>query len=692
MTHDLAAAVEYHVVNTLGWNDLRPLQREAIQPVRRGDDCLLLAPTAGGKTEAAFFPILSELSESPVRGLSVLYVTPLRALLNNLHPRLSGYASWVGRDVGLWHGDTSDGERRRLLNDPPDVLLTTPESLEAMLISRRVHHRALFANLRTVVVDELHAFAGDDRGWHLLAVLERVQRLSGHRIQRIGLTATVGNPDELLAWLQGSTPAARAWVISPVAAGTQDPDITIDYVASVSNAATVVAGLHQGEKRLVFSDSRAQAEEMAHELRKRDVTTFVSHSSLSRDERRISEQAFAEARDCVVVATSTLELGIDVGDLDRVIQLEAPRRVASFLQRLGRTGRRAGIPRNCLFLATREATLLRAAALTRLWSQGYVEPVQPPPFPRHIAAQQLLALALQEGQFGASTWRDWWGDSAVMNDGDAVLAYLRERGFLAEDSGMLFMGPEGEREFGRRHFMSLTSVFTADPEMTVLHGRAELGSVSPLSLSTRIDSDAPRILLLSGRPWAVTSVDWRRRIVQVTQDHGGGRSRWAGNSPDQSYELTRSAREILLGADAGVTLSRRATSALADLRLARALDVDQRSLVLQPGETAVLWTFAGTRANRAIVAGLDAQGITASADPEAVRAQGVGVAELRSLTETELVAAATSAIALEAVEGMKFSAALPEALARQTLAERAIDVPRAVAVLEESILISPRPG
>ena len=345
----LAPALEYHVVNSLGWPDLRPLQRAAVAPIRSGGDALLLAPTAGGKTEAAVFPLLSEMVEGDWSGLSVLYVTPLRALLNNLHPRLTGYAGWVGRRVGLWHGDVGPAARRAMIADPPDILLTTPESLEAMLVSVNVDHRALFGNVRAVVVDELHAFAGDDRGWHLLSVLERVQRLAGRRIQRIGLSATIGNPDDLLAWMGGGVAARQATVVAPdmpavpnEGAPPPPADVTLDYVGSVVNAAKVIAALHGGEKRLVFCDSRAQAEQLAIALRAREITTFVSHSSLSAEERRRSEQAFAEARDCVVVATSTLELGIDVGDLDRVIQIDAPRTVASFLQRLGRTGRRPG--------------------------------------------------------------------------------------------------------------------------------------------------------------------------------------------------------------------------------------------------------------------------------------------------------------------------------------------------------------
>uniref|UniRef100_UPI00035DA1F1 DEAD/DEAH box helicase n=1 Tax=Nocardiopsis gilva TaxID=280236 RepID=UPI00035DA1F1 len=406
----LHPALVHHIVNALGWRDLRPLQREAVAPLLDGEDAVLLAPTAGGKTEAAAFPLLSAMEEQRWSGLSVLYVCPLKALLNNLVPRLEQYAGWLGRRAGLWHGDVRQGARQRLLRQPPDVLLTTPESLDAMLVSTKTDHGRLFAGLRAVVVDEVHAFAGDDRGWHLLAVLERLQRIAGGPIQRIGLSATVGNPDELLHWLQGSGHETRPGrvvapgVVLPDASSSQqgapqEPppgDIELDYVGSTANAATVIAALHRGEKRLVFCDSRATVEELGAALRGKGVTTFLSHASLSLDERRRAEAAFAEARDCVIVATSTLELGIDVGDLDRVIQIDAPGTVASFLQRLGRTGRRSGSPRNCLFLARSHDALLSAAGLLHLWGRNYVEPVTAPPEPRHIVAQQLLALALQE--------------------------------------------------------------------------------------------------------------------------------------------------------------------------------------------------------------------------------------------------------------------------------------------------------
>src|SRR5690606_34093205 len=193
----------------------------------------------------------------------------------------------------------------------------------------------------------------------------------------------------------------------------------LDYVGSIDNAATVIDALHRGEKRLVFADSRRTVESLAEGLRERQTETFVSHSSLSVDERRRAEQAFAEARDCVIVSTSTLELGIDVGDLDRVIQVGAPMTVASLLQRLGRTGRRPGTSRNMLFLEADDGDLLRAAGLLLLWSEGFVEPVTPPPSPRHILAQQLLGITLQHRQVGSGNWSAQLGGLELGSPEDA---------------------------------------------------------------------------------------------------------------------------------------------------------------------------------------------------------------------------------------------------------------------------------
>lgn len=691
----LHPVLQHHVVNTLGWSALRPLQDAAIAPLLAGEDALLLAPTAGGKTEAAVFPVLSRMATESWAGTSVLYVCPLRALLNNLEDRVDSYAAWLGRRAAVRHGDTAQGVRRRMVTDRPDILMTTPESIEAMLVSATIDPHVLLGDVRAVVVDEVHAFAGDDRGWHLLAVLERLTRLTGRPLQRVGLSATVGNAPELLGWLQGSnrgrTPAR---VIAPEPPGTTTADVALDYVGSLPNAATVISTLHRGEKRLVFADSRRFVEQVGVRLGDLGVETYVSHSSLAASERRRAETAFAEARDCVIVATSTLELGIDVGDLDRVLQIGAPATVASLLQRLGRTGRRPGATRNMTLLATDDAELLRATALLLLWSQGYVESITPPPAPAHIAAQQVLALALQEGRIGRRTWPEWLGGLPLATAADAttIVDDLLARGVLDEDSGMLFVGPEAERRYGRRHFMELMSVFTSDPQVTVLHGRTEVGTVDPMVLVAKVNG--PRRLALAGRTWTVTHVDWTRRQAYVEPAEGPGLARWSGTSSPLNGRLVDAMRQVLLGADpVGVVLSSRASRRLAELRSELGDRVDPtRTVVLHDADGCRWWTWAGGRANAVLHAALDAVA-PRLLDPDATVTND-HLALRTDATASELAAAlalaynrfgddlagADPAITRRTIQDLKFGDLLPEDLATRTLAERFADHPHAANV------------
>ncbi len=605
---ELHPALRYHVVNTLRWSDLRPTQLEAIRPVQAGDDVLLLAPTAGGKTEAALLPLLSRMAIEGWQGLSALYLCPLRALLNNLAPRVERYAAMMGRRAALWHGDVGVAARRRILREPPDLLLTTPESLEAVLISPRVDHRGLLSDVRTVIVDELHAFAGDDRGWHLLALLERVERLAGRQLQRIGLSATIGNAEELLAWLA----RGRGGHVVGLAKPPSDGDVTADVVGSLQNAVTVLSRVYRGERRLVFADSRARVEELTDGLRRAGVRTFVSHGSLAADERRQAEAAFASEPDCVIVATSTLELGIDVGDLDRVVQIDAPPSVAAFLQRMGRSGRRAGTKRNCLVLATDDDDLLTSLGITALWRSGFVDPVVPPPRPAHIYAQQVMALVLQEGGLARGDADRWVSDALAevpTTDRAAVVAHMLARGVLTEDQGVLGMGPTGEREFGRRHFIDVVAAFSSPMLLAVRHGRAELGSVHPASLARR--DDAPTLILLGGRSWRVVGLDWARRTVDVVPSTDIGRSRWLGSGRPLSASVSRAIERVVAGNEPGCALSHRASARLEEIR-GRLDFVDGYSMPVvrdAAGRTTV-WTFAGDRANAMLASALRLGGIS----------------------------------------------------------------------------------
>jgi len=559
-------------------------------------------------------------------GLSVLYICPIKALLNNLEERLSYYGHLLGRSVGVWHGDISASRKAKIIADPPDIILTTPESLEVMLVTNRIDHHSFFSNVRSVIIDEVHAFAGDDRGWHLLSVLERISKISGRELQRLGLSATVGNPEVLCDWLAGSCTAKRS-VINPPAENNVVPDIKVDWVGSVRNAAIVISRLHRGEKRLVFVDSRSRVEELAMELRGQGVATYVSHSCLSLDERTSAEEAFSQGSNCVIVATSTLELGIDVGDLDKVIQIDAPFTVASFLQRIGRTGRRAGSSRNCLFLATMAGGFLRSVALLELWKSGFVEPIQPPVRPTHIYAQQVMALTLQEKGIIAQDIKSWIGNMPgflQLSDKElsSVVEYMNSNGTLHSDSGILGIGSTGERTFGQKNFMELFSVFTSPPMVKVFHGKQELGEVHQLTFAVK--EGGPALLTLGGRNWQTKYIDWPRKIAYVEPTGRRGSSLWLSAGQPMHYEMCQSIAAVLTEGFSNEYLSTRSTELLEQIQEDYSwIELNKTTLLIDDEGNATWWTFAGKLFNAAIADGLARQADEVSTDDLAISFSGV---------------------------------------------------------------------
>lgn len=682
----LHPALQHHIVNSLGWRELREVQSASVEAYLTGANLVVLAPTAGGKTEAAFFPVISQMLAEAWTGLSVLYVSPIRALLNNQEERLQRYFRLVGRTAACWHGDTTQGDKRRMLAEPPDCLLTTPESLEVLLVSTKIDHRHFFQNVRTVVIDELHAFAGDDRGWHLLSVLARIRRFADRDIQRVGLSATVGNPDEMLDWLSSGSTRGKQ-VIRPEPTARSRPEVQLDYVGSLPNAAKVIRLLHQGQKRLVFCDSRSRVEQLAMLLRQDGVDTFVSHSSLGLDERRSAERAFSQRQNCVIVATSSLELGLDVGDLDRVLQIDAPPAVSSFLQRMGRTGRRPGATSNCLFLATTDEGLLRAAALLDLWQEGFVEPVVAPPKPYHILAQQLMALVLQERGVGRSEWFDWVSTvpGFIGMDRQAVseiVDFMIRSGVLWSDDGVLSFAPEGEAKYGRKNFMELLSVFTSPPLFRVLAGQKELGYVHESTFYKR--DEGPPILVLAGRSWKTNHLDWKRRIAHVEPADERGRSRWLGEGQFLSHRVCQRIRRLLADDAEQPIWSQRATAQINEIRTEYPwASADATSIVRHPSGEVRWWTFGGGVANTLLADHLR---------PKAeVRVDNLSLRFTASmkLNEIEELIVALSADRIEplpaedAIEGMKFSECLPPHVAAEVFCARFNDAEAVRTILAE---------
>lgn len=601
----LSPAIRYQIANGLGWSGLRPVQALSTEAILDGANCVVLAPTAGGKTEAAFLPLLSKMDVEDWRGVAVLYVAPIRALLNNQEARLSHLTGLIGRRAGKWHGDVKEPARRRLVNDPPDVLAITPESLEAMLLSTRIPARRFLAHVRAVVIDEVHSFAGDDRGSHLVALLERISRIADSDIQRIGLSATVGDPDAIVAWLSGSSLRPQR-VVDP-GGGRPPPDLALDFVGTLDNAALLIDRLYPGTRRLVFVDSRRRVEELGHRLTQRGVDVYLSHSSLALSERTAAEKAFEEGTNCVIVATSALELGIDVGDLDHVIQIDAPSSVSSFLQRMGRTGRRAASTANCTFFATNDDALLQAAAIINLFRNGYVEPAGPSTWSPHVLAHQAIALAMQEQGSASHAWWNWLeGCSAfrevTVSDREAIVRHMVENDILVEIDARLALGARGERLYGARNFLELYAVFSSPRVLRVKHGQTEVGVVDASFLQDK-ERESPNFVL-AGRPWRVISVDWKGGTCSVEPAEAGGYPRWFGQPVSLARSLCQAVHHVLCSSEIDLSWSMRAVAAIGAQRASHAFLHDALlPLEEDPDGRYRWWTFGGGAGNR-VLAGL----------------------------------------------------------------------------------------
>ncbi|MCA9677785.1 MAG: DEAD/DEAH box helicase, partial [Myxococcales bacterium] len=596
------------------------------------------------------------------------------------------YARMVGLSAFKWHGDVPDAQRRAFRASPSHILMTTPESLEVMMISEKTDVRALMADLQVVIIDEIHAFAGDDRGAHLAALLERLAQMVGTDFQRIGLSATVGNPQTIGAWMQGSS-ARRFCLVDP----EREPpsrDVCIDLRADVEDAAVAVASLARGKKSLVFVESRSRAEKVAHALEGRGVEVFIHHSSVSRGERQQAEVQFAYGENTAIVCTATMELGIDVGDLDQVIQFDAPASVASFLQRLGRTGRRAGRRANTTFLCTTSESLLQAVAIAQLADAGWVENVRPAEHAVHILAHQVMALCLQEHGVSRHRILDWVQAAFPFNGiGEEELTALLEtmlaRQILYEADGLLTLGVRGEKLYGRKNFFELYAVFNSPPVFRVTHGREEVGYIQARFVQGHDEQKGPLCFRLGGRAWQVAHVDWARATMQVRPADAGMVPNWLGLPSVLSRELCQAMRATLVRES--VSGARLTSSAEAEIQILRQSYGEILSLAAAPIESTsegVQWhTFAGGAINRLLAAGMEqltgrrwaAGNLTLKSKEASLSEARTAIRALGGLEWESLAFGKARDMARGVVT--KFQPCLPLDAENRLLAEKLLDIP-----------------
>ncbi|TMI42401.1 DEAD/DEAH box helicase [Candidatus Bathyarchaeota archaeon] len=382
-----------------------PPQAEAIPFIMQGENVLVIAPTGSGKTEAALLPLIDKMVQDKNRqGISLLYITPLRALNRDLLKRLQVWSVKLGFTVEVRHGDTPQADRRRMAARPPDLLITTPETLQAVLPGRRM--RQHLRHVKAVVVDEVHELAGDRRGVQLTVGLERLREILKEGFQRVGLSATVGNPEEISRFLGGSEPVRIVQIplskdtrykIEYPPPGEEDQELARRLYTAPEAAArlALVSDLVDAhDSTLIFVNSRVNAEMLGSKFNMMDQKIMVHHGSLPKEERVRSEEAFKARQIKGLVCTSTLELGIDIGSVDLVVQYMSPRQVNSLVQRVGRSGHSLTRTSQGVLVSVSTEDLLESIGVIELAKERRLEPTVIHHKALDVLAHQIAGLLM----------------------------------------------------------------------------------------------------------------------------------------------------------------------------------------------------------------------------------------------------------------------------------------------------------
>lgn len=639
-----------------GWTELRDIQEETITVVLDGEDDLLVsAATASGKTEAVLLPLCSRAVASRKPGVQLLYVSPLKALINDQFSRLGTLCESLDFSVHRWHGDVGQGGRQALLRSPSGVLLITPESLEAFLVLRGTSLKKLLAGLEAVVVDEVHSFVGRERGRQLQSLLHRLEVVLRRRVRRAGLSATLGDMGIAAEFLRPGEGKAVRQIVSSAEGpeiklqirgycGEPEPDPSTstkpvrDSVAAWGVQGGIVQHLFDtlhASDNLIFANSRQDVEVYTDRLRglaarKRLPDVFwPHHGSLAKAVREDAEERLKKSEGVInVVCTSTLELGIDIGSVTSVAQLGPPPSVSSLRQRLGRSGRR-GDPAILRVYAAEKAIhadtapqdqlragLVQAIAMVELLLEGWCEPPEVGALHLSTLVQQLLSLLAQHGGARADqAWRVLCQTGPFREvDADLFAAFLRQLGdknvLMQSSDGSLLPGTEGERILNHHGFYA---AFSTPEEYRVLHAGRELGTL-PVTFALM----EGMCIIFAGRRWRVQSIDEERRVLEVEPAAGGQPPRFAGSGGAIHDRVRERMRRLYAAAGDPAFLDRGARALLAEARANFSrMRLDQCSVV-EWGKDVVVFPWASDRTQATLALMLAARGLTVMPDGIAI--------------------------------------------------------------------------
>ncbi|MGC9209650.1 MAG: DEAD/DEAH box helicase [Acidilobus sp.] len=612
----LHPAVE-RLVSERGWQGLTKVQLEAARAILEGKNVLITAPTGEGKTEAALLPLLSILlNSSDVKPVAILYVTPMRALINDLYRRITFWSRPLGFTVAKKHGDVPSRERAARLRNPPHILLITPESLEIDL-DWAPRFRDYYRNVRAVIVDELHELLTSKRGVQLLFLLERLKELAGD-FQRIGLSATLGNPQRALELLSGSSQRPRT-IVSGQA--NRRFEFEVRFVREDEDPWKGVADELKGAggPTLVFTNSRYVAEKVGHELERAGVSeVFVHHSSVSADVRESIEQRLREGLKIIVVCTKTLELGIDIGAISEVVQIRAPGSASALIQRAGRSGHVLGGTSRGLIIAMGPVDFAEAIAESNMAKEGIVEGDLITTAPIDVVAKEVIGYLLAKGNATpAEIYRVFKGVKVFRSSFEeflSLLDYMSRNGVIERLDGSLKVGrafyriwrlrEDGERTWQARSFADFFSTIPKRDFFTVRSGDMSVGYIDSYFVYRNLRPGD--VIRLAGKAWRITRIDDLNEVIEVVPSEGAAEiPLWRGEVVNRSKEVAAEFYKVLFGLEpCKATCDPRGLSELSRIRswyVNRFLRVDSKNVVVESvGDEQILLAPLGSRVSETL--------------------------------------------------------------------------------------------
>lgn len=591
------------------WEALRPIQNAAIQHILDSEKHIILAAhTASGKTEAAFLPILSKVNFKE-NSVKVLYISPLIALINDQFTRVEELCHYLEVAVTKWHGEASKSLKEKLVKDPHGVLLITPESLEAMLDNAPQKATALFKALDFIIIDEIHAFCGTDRGIQLKSILSRIKELTHYPNRIVGLSATIG---EFVTIKQMTGDPENTVVLRDKAKKGLQAQFKYYQAEGADLPKDLIEDLYRqtkDHKSLIFPNSRGLAEEVAVRLKKIADRTkghpyyFSHHSSVDRELREYIEHFVKENKryPFAISCTSTLELGIDIGSVDLVVQIDAAHSVASLVQRTGRSGRKEGDSSNLICYATDPWSLLQSLACLHLYRKEFIEPADQSDKPYAIFAHQFLALTRQHsGATYPLLSKELKGNSAFRDidttDQAEIAKQLLKTQQLELIHNELIIGVEGERIVNSKDFYSM---FTTEASLKIYHQTRAIGEI-PLSPLIKEDEN----ILLAAKIWKIKEIDYKAKKIAVIPAHDGKKPQFFGSGGNIHPRIRREMLDILLTDEIYPELDEQATQALENIRKefkdCRINNPQNDRPVLSKISETILYTFQGTKINQSL--------------------------------------------------------------------------------------------